>query len=103
MARELHRRDTRQAYLVEHYLPGRHLEQLRRSAARVRSIVGEMEAAGAPIAYIRSTIVPSDEAFLCVIEAASEELVADAYSRAGIAFDRISAAITPEDERSNAP
>jgi hypothetical protein len=94
---------TRHAYFVEHYLPGQRIEQLTRSAARIRACVSEMESAGEPITYVRSTIVPNDEAVLCVIEAASEELVGEAYARAGLSFDRISAAISPDDERSKAP
>ena len=88
----------RQAYLVEHYGPGRQVEQLTRSVALVRAAVLEMERAGEPIGYIRSTIVPRDEAFLCIVEASSEHLVGEAYARAGVTIDRISAAITPEEQ-----
>lgn len=52
-----------------------------------------MEHAGAPIHYVSLTIVPSDESFYCVIQAATEENVRDAYARAGIPFERMSAAI----------
>ena len=95
--------EARRAYFVEHYLPGQPIEQLTRSAARIRASVAELEAAGEQITYILSTILPNDEAFLCLIEAASEELIGDAYARAGLSFDRISAAISPDDERSKAP
>jgi len=37
--------------------------------------------------------VPDDESFFCLIEAASEEVVSDAYRRADVPFERISAAI----------
>jgi hypothetical protein len=37
--------------------------------------------------------VPGDESFFCLIEAASEEVVSDAYRRADVPFERISAAI----------
>ena len=93
--------NLRQAYLVEHYGPGRQVEQLTQSVALVRTVILEMERAGEPITYVRSTIVPRDEAFLCVVEASSEELVGEAFARAGVAFDRVSAAISPEDERRN--
>jgi hypothetical protein len=95
--------EARQSFFVEHYLPGRIVEQLTQAAERLRATLAEMQADGLPVAYVRSTIVPADEAFVCVIEAASEELVRDAYARAGISFDRISAAISPDDERSKAP
>ena len=98
MAPQPHR-NPRQAYLVEHYAPGRHVEQLTQAVALVRAAILEMERAGEPITYDRSTIVPRDEAFLCVVQASSEELVSEAYARAGVAVDRISAAISPADER----
>lgn len=46
--------------------------------------------------FVRSTIVPRDESWLCVFEAASEELVRETYARAGIPFERISPAISLE-------
>ena len=46
--------------------------------------------------FLRSTIVPRDESFLCVLEAASEQLIRTAYARAGIPFERISTVITDE-------
>ena len=90
--------NPRQTYLAEHYGPGRQVEQLTQSAGLVRAAILEMESAGEPISYLRSTIVPKDQAFLCVIEASSEELVGQAYTRAGVGVDRISAAISLEDE-----
>jgi len=85
--------ESRQTYLVEHYRPG---EDLGRLAAQVRTAVGELEREGKPLRYLRSTIVPGDESFLCVLEAASEQLIQEAYARAGIAFERMSAAIVEE-------
>jgi hypothetical protein len=55
-----------------------------------------MERAGQPLHYVSSTLVPNDESFLCVIEAASKTVVAEAYARADVPFDRISAAISAE-------
>ena len=93
-----HHDNPRQAYLAEHYGPGRKVEQLTQSAGLVCAAILEMKSAGEPITYLRSTIVPKDQAFLCVIEASSEELVGQAYARAGVGVDRISAAISLEDE-----
>jgi hypothetical protein len=45
-----------------------------------------VEHTGEPIHYVSSTIVPSDESFYCVIEAATEEGGRGAYARAGIPF-----------------
>ena len=87
---------TRQAFLVEHYRPGLDAEALRRWVARVRATVAELDRKGKPMRVLRSTIVPRDESFLCVIEAASEQLIREAYARAGIPFERISPALTDE-------
>jgi uncharacterized protein DUF4242 len=92
MARE-QRPEPRKTFLVEHYRPGRDVTQLSSSIERIREIVAEMERAGKPVRYLSATIVPHDESFFCLIEAASEEAVSDAYGRADIPFERISAAI----------
>jgi hypothetical protein len=84
---------TRETYLVEHYRPGDRAEELVRLTDRVRAGVDDLERAGKPIRFIRSTIVPSDESVLCIVQAVSVELVREAYARAGCRFDRISAAI----------
>ncbi len=92
MARE-QRRETRKTFLVEHYRPGRDVTQLSSSIARIRAIAAEMERAGEPVRYLSATIVPNDESFFCLIEAASEGVVTDVYGRADVPFERISAAI----------
>jgi hypothetical protein len=88
--------DPRQTYLVENYHPGLGTGELRQIVSRVRDAVAEMNQDGKAIRYMRSTIVPADESFLCVIEAASEELAREAYTRAGIPFERISPALLEE-------
>ena len=92
MARE-QRLEPRTTFLVEHYRPGRDVAQLNSSIARIQGIVAEMERAGEPVRYLSATIIPNDESFFCLIEAASEEVVSDMYGRADIPFERISAAI----------
>lgn len=87
------RLEPRKTFLVEHYRPGLDVAQLTSSIARVRDIVGEMERVGEPVRYLSATIVPNDESFFCLIEAASQEIVSDAYGRAAVPFERISAAI----------
>ena len=64
----------------------------RRASARRRS---RWEVKEGPL---RSTIVPADEALLCVLEAGSEELVREVYARAGVPFERLSVAIADESE-----
>jgi uncharacterized protein DUF4242 len=88
--------DAVQSFLVEHYRPGLHVDELRRSAARIRDTALELQREGKPVRHVRTTIVPSDESFLCVFEAASEELVRETYARAGIPFERISTALPEE-------
>ena len=88
--------EARPAYLVEHYRPGWDVAQLTSCIARVRETLLELEHAGKPVHYVRSTIVPNDESFLCVIEAATEDDVTAAYARACVPFERITAAISVE-------
>ncbi|HEX6789259.1 MAG TPA: nickel-binding protein [Gaiellaceae bacterium] len=90
---------TRVTYLVEQYRPGLELDELQRLAARVRLAVDTLEGSGQPIRLVSSTIVPADESILCVVEAVSEELVHEAYARAGSAIERISAAIDQGGQR----
>ena len=85
-------------YLVEHYAPGLTVDGLGCWAARVRETAVAMGREGRAVRYLRSTIVPADEALLCVFEAGSEELVREAYSRAGVPFERLSVAIADESE-----
>jgi hypothetical protein len=83
----------RETYLVEHYRPGFTVEGLREWAARVRDAALAMERDGKSVRYVRSTIVPGDESLLCLLEAATEQLVHELYARAGIPFERIQPAI----------
>lgn len=84
----------RQGYLVEHYRPGLSAAELERAAGRVRNAIGELEREGEPVRFLHSMIVATDESFLCVVEAASEQLVRTAYLRAHVPYERISAALT---------
>jgi hypothetical protein len=85
-------------YLVEQYSPGLTVDGLASSAARVRDMAVAMSKEGRAVRYLRSTIVPADEALLCVFEAGSEELVREVYARAGVPFERLSAALSDESE-----
>jgi hypothetical protein len=96
----------RRTYLAEHYRPGSTADELRRCGDRVRESLQTLESAGEPVRYLRSTFVLRDESFFCVLEAGSEELVHEAYARAGVALDRLSLAVTDEDveaKRSEGP
>jgi Nickel responsive protein SCO4226-like len=85
-----------EAFLVEHYRPGLEADELGRLATRVRESAAELKREGKPVRYLRSTIVPLDESVLVVIEAASEELVREVFTHAGVSFERLSAAVTDE-------
>jgi Protein of unknown function (DUF4242) len=87
---------VRTGFLVEHYRPGLTAEELGAWAARIRAATGEMEEEGNAVHYLRATIVPADESLLCLFEAASEQLVRQAYARAGIPFERITEAVPHE-------
>jgi hypothetical protein len=92
-----------QSYLVEHYRPGLSADELARLAAAVRAAAAGLSLEGEPLRFVCSTIVPSDESFLCLLEADSERLVRDTYGRAGISYDRISTAIAQQSEPATSP
>jgi hypothetical protein len=81
-------------YLIEHYQAGADVDELTRSARQVRETVAQMEREGTPVRYLSSTIVGADSYFASVLEAVDEEAAGEAFRRAGIRFERISAAIT---------
>jgi hypothetical protein len=86
-----------QTYLVEYYGPGLDADALERNAARLRSAAAELRREGKQVRHLRSTIIAADESLLCLFEAGSGELVRMVYARAGVPFDRISAAISVDD------
>ena len=51
---------------------------------------------GEPVRYLRSTIVPTDESLLCLLEAPSDDLVRAVYARAGVPFERLTAVISDD-------
>jgi muconolactone delta-isomerase len=85
-----------ETYLVEHYRPGSGPAELQGAAERVRAAASALAIEGGKLRYLRSTIVPGDEAFLSIFEADSESAIRDAYARAGVAFERISRALAAE-------
>lgn len=85
-------------YLVEHYLPGASPTGMRGAAAALRDAAAALGREGRAVRYLRSTIVPGDEAFLSLYEAGSEALIRETYVRAGVSFERISRALAAEPE-----
>jgi hypothetical protein len=80
-------------FVVERYLPGVAEIELWRSLTRLLAATQELRSEGVPVVYLGSTIVPCDEACFCQFEGPSMAAVADANRRAGVAFDRIVAAV----------
>lgn len=87
---------TRQTWLVEHYRPSSTAEDLDRAVSRVRAAIDELERDGRAVRFRHSTVVATDESFLCVVEAGSEDLVRLAYAMAHVTVERISAARTEQ-------
>jgi hypothetical protein len=63
-------------------------------AAQVHAAAAALRQEGKPVRNLRSTILPEDESLLCLLEADSEQLVRDVYTRASLPFDRISQAFS---------
>jgi hypothetical protein len=80
-------------YVVERYLPGVSRDELERELERLTRATQELRGAGTPVHYLGSTFVLEDEACFCQFDGPSEEAVAEANRRAGVAFDRIVAAV----------
>jgi Protein of unknown function (DUF4242) len=85
-----------QTYLVEHYRPGFTAERLEEWAVRVRATAVGMARDGEPVRYLRSTIVPTDESLLCLLEAPSEDVVRAVYAQAEVPFERLTAVISDD-------
>lgn len=83
--RDRHRR----TFLVEHYWPGVTEEGFRSAAERVSNCADTLGRESDEIVFLHSTLVPDDEMAFCVLEATSAALVAEAYRRAGVRFERI--------------
>jgi hypothetical protein len=75
-------------FLAERYMPGLDRTTAHRAS---REFAAQLAAgsSGAKASSISCTFVPTEESVLCVVRAASAEMVADAGRRAGLAFDRI--------------
>jgi hypothetical protein len=89
-------------YVVERYLPGVSRARVLASLEDLARATRGMRHEGTSVRYLSSTIVPAEEACFCQFDAPSEEAVVEANRRAGLAFDRIVAAIAvspPANER----
>ncbi len=80
-------------WLIEQYLPSADVDQLRRQVAQMRATVTALDPTGDHVRIVAVTIVPDDEAVLCLVEAPTEVDVREVWQRAGGPFDRISPAL----------
>lgn len=76
-------------FLVERYWPGVTVEAFTEAVRRVREAMEGLRGQGELIRPMSSTLVPQDEAAYWVVDAPSMDLVALAYARAGVPYERI--------------
>ncbi len=93
------------SYLVERYLPGLSERQVRTALQRVQRACDELAAAGTPIRYLGSILLPVEGACFCRFDSDRPETVADANEQAQLAFARITVglAISPQGFSSHTP
>ncbi len=77
------------SYLVETYLPRTQAHDARTVGRRARAAARQLSCEGAPVRYVRTTLLPDDEMCFHVFEAASEQAVAATCRRAGLESARI--------------
>jgi uncharacterized protein DUF4242 len=77
------------SYLVETYIPKALALDASAAGRRARAAALELSRAGAPVRYVRTTLLPGDETCFHVFVADSEEAVAEACRRAGLGSPRI--------------
>jgi Nickel responsive protein SCO4226-like len=81
------------SYLVERYLPGLSETELRTALRRVQAVCDELSAAGTPVRYLGSILLPVEEACFCRFDGGRPETIATVNERAQLAFARITAAL----------
>jgi hypothetical protein len=83
-------------FLVERYWSGMTGADVRSAMERLADAISAMRGEGIAIRHLRSVLVPADESVLCLFEAADVADVVEANRRAGVPFDRVSAAVACE-------
>jgi hypothetical protein len=81
-------------FVVELYASRVDPHQVERTIERARGAADELRSEALDIGFIRSLFVPDDETCLLLFEAASVVTVREAMERAGIAFERITEAVS---------
>lgn len=80
-------------YLAELYVSRHASAAVATDLERARLAAEELTTEGTRVRCVRSILVPEDETCLCLYEADSVDAVRAASVRAGLAFERISAAV----------
>ncbi len=87
-------------FMVERYMPGSSRSEVQTLVERIGSI-WETDVDG--VTYVRSVVIPDDEALLCEFEAENAQAVKGVHDRFGLPFDRVIAvdlsAPTPRGDR----
>ena len=83
-------------FLVEAFAPSLDDVALAELVARLEATAEARSADGPLVRYRRSIHVPKDETCFHLFEAASAEAVREAGRRAGLEFDRVTAAVDPD-------
>ena len=78
-----------QVFLVERYLPGATLDDVRASVERLEAVVPR----DGSVRHVSSTLVPGEGAVFAVFEAVSADAVAALNRAAGLQVDRLTAGI----------
>jgi hypothetical protein len=86
-------------YLAELFTSGRSLERLQVDAKRIRAATEVLAAAGEPIRYLDSLLLPDEETGLHRFEAEGPEAVERVLRDAGLEAERISPAIAVTEMR----
>jgi len=73
-------------YLIEAYVTGGSIADLQ---SRARAAAEAMTIEGHVVRYVRSVLVPADETCFHLVDAASEDAVAELARRARLSYERI--------------
>ena len=80
---------THRTYLVECYAPGIDQPAVEAAATRAREAAAGLEAGGGAIEYLGAWLVASDEVVFHSFRSEGPDLVREASTSAGLAFERI--------------
>ncbi|MGC9973774.1 MAG: nickel-binding protein [Gaiellaceae bacterium] len=77
-------------YIVERYVPRSTASDLRSEGERIAQAAQELAESGqSETVYVRSIYMPDDEISFCLLNSSSIDTVAECFSQAKVAFDRI--------------